>query len=158
MTTHRQIISLVVTVAIAIVGCGKTPIAGTMDSRTKTAFGIHEWSILEDYNRGLSLDAVTDNAATAILTFDRGHTVRAVFLQNDMLSDRLIFKLDAPDDGFYGADLDGIVDPNSVSIHDRPKAKGDGWILASGTKDSASVELVLRFAENSRPKIVLVRE
>ncbi|WP_146599034.1 hypothetical protein [Novipirellula aureliae] len=156
---HRNVFRFAIALALlAVIGCGKSPIAATLDSRTKTAFGIDEWIILDDYDRGLSLEAVTGDHVTTILTFGKGQIVRAVYLQHDTLSDRLIFKIDASDNGYYGADLDGVIHPNPLSIHKHPKMKGDGWVLASGKAGSESVDLVLRFAENSRAKLSLASE
>jgi hypothetical protein len=159
MTAHPNASRFAIAFAIiTVVGCGKRPIAATADSRTKAAFGIDEWTILDEYNHGLSIDSVNRDQVTMILTLGKVQTVRGVYLQDETQSDRLVFKFDASDNGYYGADLDSVMRPNALSIHKHPIRKGDGWVLATGREDSKLVDLVLRFAEDSRAKLSLASE
>ena len=145
-------------IGLGVVGCGDAQIVGTVDSRTKSAFGIHEWAITEDYDGGLSVHVVSSDFETPLITFDRGQVIRSIYLQYDHANDRLVFKLDAPSSGYYGADLDGICDPGSISIHDHPRHEDGNWILASGTKDSQNIDVVLCFSEDDDAKLALASE
>ena len=143
---------------LAISGCGGTPILATIDGRTKQAFGIHEWAFESEHTTGLELKTVTETAQETVLTFGPSKQIRAIFLQNDPLADSLIFRIDAPGDGFYGSDLRGTIDVSTIKIYDYPKNKNGDWTIASGIFDSKPIELVVRMVGGSNEGLTVIRD